>query len=155
MTLSIMGLFATLRITLASALMLSVNMLSVSIFCYTESHYAECRFAECHMLSAVGTYLQVSIFPSLTCKHWTNLNIWGVNFSDAFLHTVNDDEICLKTLAPGGLHCPLGRYPHHAVEKCSLQSTNYCILSSTMCIQVCAPEFHNDFWQKNYFYFQE
>jgi hypothetical protein len=69
MTLSIMGLFATLRITLASALMLSVNMLSVSFFCYTESHYAECRFAECHMLSAVGTYLQVSIFPSLTCKH--------------------------------------------------------------------------------------
>ncbi len=31
----------------------------------------------------------------------------------------------------------------------------YCrILSSIMRIQVkCAPEFHNDFWQKNYFYF--
>ncbi len=31
---------------------------------------------------------------------------------------------------------------------------DYCILSSIMCIQVkCAPEFHNDFWQRMYFYF--
>ncbi len=30
----------------------------------------------------------------------------------------------------------------------------YHILSSLMCIGVkCAPEFHNDFWQKNYFDF--
>jgi hypothetical protein len=35
-----------------------------------------------------------------------------------------------------------------------VEGSNYHILLSIMRIQVqCAPEFHNDFWQNNYFYF--
>jgi hypothetical protein len=37
-----------------------------------------------------------------------------------------------------------------AHEKSVFSHFNYCILSSIMSTQVqCAPEFHNDFWQKN------
>ncbi len=90
--------------------------------------------------------LRIFVISKSVCP-WQAFPIWSSKHSSLVRKSVN---LAKKKFYNIGTWMSSHHQRHHCRELRSI----YHNLLSIMCIQVqCAPKFHNDFWQKNYFNF--